>query len=205
MSGLCACAYSWNTSWLQKKTIAESKGLTFYGSKSESVWLWIIEYGIIKMTLFGGNSGKSKMPWLYPRNMNLNYFWICMNYTNISFETLPGCKHINSSNCQHAICVSLSSFSTLRTVQSVGLEGKGSLSLNSLFSSRLDCRRKLLFLSWETRFLHCSWWREGKGLFCVNYYWHKRRQWCQAGPRKGMRKKEWGAEGSSSLRKTKRR
>lgn len=106
----CACIFMEHFLTSEENNCRTKEGWPFTVLKSMRVWLWIIEYGIIKMTLFGGNSGKSKMPWLYPGNTNLNYFWICMNYTNISFETLPGRNHINSFHCQHAICVSLQSF-----------------------------------------------------------------------------------------------
>lgn len=139
------------------------EGWPFMVLKSTSVWLWIIEYRIIKMTLFGGSSGKSKMPWLYPGNMNLNYFWICMNYMNISLETLPGCNHINSSNCQRAIWASLSLSSTPRTVQCLALEGEGSLPLNPLFFSHLDSLRKLLFPRLGDTFSALLWMMGRKG------------------------------------------
>lgn len=107
---VCACIFMRRFPASEENNCRIKEGWPFMVLKSTSVWLWIIEYRIIRMTLFGGSSGKSKMPWLYPGNMNLNYFWICMNYMNISLETFPGCNHINSSNCQGAICAFPSSF-----------------------------------------------------------------------------------------------
>lgn len=184
---VCACIFMELGPTSEENNRRTKEGWPFTVLKSMSVWLWIIEYGIIKMTLFGGGSDKSKMPWLYPRNVNLNYFWICMNYMNISLETLPGCNHINASNCQHAICVSLESFLHPEASR------EKAPSLWVLYSPPIQTPGgNCFFLSWETRFLHHSGWREGKELFCAHYHQHKRREWRQAGPLKGNGKKTSG-------------
>lgn len=109
-SASCARAYSWAASWLQKQAIAESKRADLSRPhicewEAMNNWQWDNKND----PFWGGSSGKSKMSRLYLWKTNLNYFCICMNYMNTSFETLLGGNHINSPNCQNAICVSLSS------------------------------------------------------------------------------------------------
>ena len=143
---VCLCIFMERFPTSGENNCGIKEGWPFTVRKPMSMWLWIIEYGIIKMTLFRDNSGKSKMPWLYPRNTNLNYFWICMNYMNISLETLPDAItliHPTASTPSVFLCSRLSTPRTVHAVLTLG--GRGSLPLNRLFASHLHSRRKLPF------------------------------------------------------------
>lgn len=115
---------------------------------------------------------------------------------NISLETLPGCNHINSPNCQHAICVSLQLLLHPEDCAVLGLGGKRLPPLHRLFSSHLGSRRKLLFPKLGDSFATLLWGKGRKGvLLCSSPLVQERdpqREW----------KKEWEGQPSSSLNKT---
>lgn len=119
-----------------------------------------------------------------------------MNYMNISLETLPGCNHINSPNCQHAICVSLQLFLHPKDCAVLGLGGKRLPPLHCLFSSHLGSRRKLLFPKLGDTFSALLWGKGRRGaVLCsvpLAQETDPQREW----------KREWEGEPSSSLSKT---